>query len=123
MTMHEMLFFIDAEHRAFVARASNPGPQCWPTWEQTHLNLRLNRDAFPNDSKPYNSFNRQFKVALERGWVEAGPCQHRCHATHIRLTTLGAEMLAAMNEHGCKSEKVRDCAIRGLTLRQRDEAA
>jgi hypothetical protein len=101
MTMHEALIFLDALHRHIEHSVSKRGPWCWPTRELVHYNLGLNRSCFPRDKRVYDSFNRQFKVALSKHWAEAGPCASRCHAVHLRLTGEGTEVLCVMNEHGC----------------------
>ena len=101
MTMHEALNFLDALHRYIEHSVSNPEPWCWPTRQLVHYNLRLNRGCFPRDKRVYDSFNRQFKIALSKHWTDAGPCASRCHAEHLRLTTNGAEVLKVMNEQGC----------------------
>src|SRR6266436_3739533 len=109
MMMHEALFFLDDLHQFLEAGVGNPGFRaepglsCWPTLDQVHLNLRVNRAAFPRDDKPYNSFQRVFKIALARHWAVKGPCQPGCHAEHLRLTAAGREALRLMNEQGCGS--------------------
>jgi len=101
MTMHETLRFLDALHGHLERSVSNPGPWCWPTRELVARNLRLNRKAFPRDTSPKDSFNRQLSIALRRHWIAAGPCQPHCHAQHLTLTAGGQEALALMNEQGC----------------------
>ena len=107
MTMHEALFFLDDLHQFLEAGVGNPhfaaepGPWCWPTLEQVHLNLRVNRAAFPRDARVYDSFNTVFKIALRRHWTAKGHCQAGCKAEHLRLTAAGAEALRLMNEQGC----------------------
>ena len=99
--MHEMLNFIDAQFRAFQRSVANPGPQCWPTWEQTLGNLRLNRKAFPRDDRPSRSFRRQLEIAFAKHWVVSEPCQSHCHTKHLKLTAAGQDALKLMNEQGC----------------------
>ena len=101
MTMHETLKFLDALHAHLERSVSNPGPWCWPTRELVAGNLRLNRKAFPRDTSPKDSFNRQLSIALRRHWIASGPCQPHCHAQHLTLTAAGQEALALMNEQGC----------------------
>lgn len=101
MTMHEALFFLDGLHGFLEQSCSRKGTCCWPTLDQVHLNLRTNREVFFHDKQPYNSFQRQFKIALARHWAANEACGPDCHSKHLRLTAIGKEMLAHMNEHGC----------------------
>jgi len=101
MTMHEALSFLDALHRHIEGNVSNRGPWCWPTRDLAAANLRLNREVFPRDASPTDSFKRQLGIALRRHWVASGPCQSHCHAQHLTLTAAGQEALRMMNEQGC----------------------
>lgn len=101
MTMHEALRVLDGLHGLFERSVSNPGPWCWPTRELVAANLRRNREAFPRDKDPTNSFARQLSIARRRHWIAAGPCQSHCHAEHLTLTAAGREALRMMNEQGC----------------------
>lgn len=101
MTMHESLKFLDALHAHIERHTSKRGPWCWPTRDMVAESLRLNREAFPRDARPTDSFKRQLHIAIGRHWIAAGPCQSHCHAQHLTLTAAGREALALMNRDGC----------------------
>jgi hypothetical protein len=101
MTMNETLFFLSGLHDFLEQGCAKKGKCCWPTLEQVHLNLRVNRESFPRDQQVYNSFQRQFKIALTRHWAAVEACGPDCHSKHLWLTPVGRGMLAQMNEHGC----------------------
>lgn len=104
MTMHEALFFVADFHR-FLGEP-------WPTTEQVGVNLRLNREAFPRDKNVNDSFYRQIRIARARHYVVVDPCGPECHAKHVRLTAVGEQALAWMNEHGCSPSCVRHREIK-----------
>lgn len=103
MTMLECLDFISQLHDWVEKQVDRPGPWCWPTRDVVNLNLNRNRAAFPRDKYLVDSFGRVLRIARARGWVAVGGCQSHCHADHVRLTTVGQEMLALMKEQGCKT--------------------
>lgn len=120
MTMHEALSFLDGLHLFLEQDCARKGNCCWPTLDQVHLNLRVNREFFPRDKQPCNSFQVQFKIALARHWAANLPCTPQCHTKHLRLTPVGQEVLAYMNEHGCGA---RCAQHREAVLRFEREAA
>lgn len=107
--MHESLKFLDALHAHIERNTSKRGPWCWPTRDLVAATLRLNREAFPRDAKPTDSFKRQLHVALRRHWIASAPCQPHCHAQHLSLTAAGQEALALMNAGGCPQCKQPQC--------------
>lgn len=120
MTMHETLSFLDGLHGFLEQACARKGNCCWPTLDQVHLNLRLNRKVFARDQRVYDSFQRQFKIALARHWTAHEPCGPECHTKHLRLTATGVEILQLMNEQGCGP---RCAQHREVSLRFEREAA
>jgi len=100
MTMHEALTFVRELHGWIAEHSDRSGRACWPTREELAQNLSNNRALFPERAVDAG-FRYQLAEATRKGWLVQNPCSPACHVRHVRLTALGLERLAFMDEHGC----------------------
>jgi hypothetical protein len=102
--MHEALAFVRDLHGWIAAHSDRRGRACWPTREELTENLNYNRALFTERALDAD-FRTQMARAACKGWLVQRPCAPACHVRHVRLTALGLQRLAIMDEHGCSRSR------------------